>query len=1220
MHVTRRSTFLAALLCAVIAAAGVAALAAAGPAVAAAARGADGNYHDWKTKVNYWDLQGGIPWHDESEDFCNSLGVGHYNGKYYQMLCRWGGNDILYAAPYKMTPTRPQRDGQFPTKQLPRSESPCAISDVGAPKQDVVVFGNEYNHPEHLTWRLLSQGFDECHLVGLPSGYSTRDMLWDFDDHRYLMTATQYQGRFAVAWLLKDRHTIVLVTGLDLMRSSGARWMSDDGGAVRVITFPDKWTRQVTLTSVTHGDREYLALGYTYGDFVIAQPRPYTKYRNVEARVRLYSDVAADAYKEIHVPAERESSWYSPVVDDRDPGNLYDTRGIAMLQGSVEGSPNGGDLLQIFTQNAGKVNGAFCDQFVARYEYSLDTDKIVDTDYMYQTGRCAHQPIESVNFFAFKSFELTKKKAYGSFDEYRQHLNVISTSGGDGTFRGWLSDFPSDYLVPIASETVNGGPVEYPTPVDSDSGPTEGTIVGVVFGPPPFPLNQRDYKDATSQMSFADRQSKETKTTRQIGGSVSATAGMEILGCGVSSTASMGYDYQAGDTKTTSKEVGWDLQHSSADLAQTGWLIGYYPSYVIQAFKRFDTRRQEVPASHIYLTLPSGNASKESVDLIPFDMVDPTRSATSKGMTAHAKSSDFANPLWKNVPLEEAGRHGESIDQNSLSSGYGQHGWCSIGKEVTESTSHSVNFKINATVKGPAPSKVKVEVHGGASKEETTSSAQNTKCDLFIATRPQKSAADGDAQAAPGGASDTIVDRMSEIVYWMKAKDSSAYWIPDWARSRANDQTPWCVDYYVRSWTPKDSAAESVGDVCSVGVMAEPTDGGDVAIAQTPGVAGTNDPVDITVGGVARATAVPEEGYRFVRWRRAGGQLVVGSPKNAATDVAVRSGGGATMVAVFEPLTPTRLSVTRRGSHLCDIVLEDAPLPQSLTPAGQSGAPETIGLSIGGVPTDIPPTSDADERSPEPLPSVMVGSVQVDLGASLAGETPYVVAVDSPWGAGSRVRVTLDPGAGTWDCTAVGVRRASDFMRQCAAGEATLALTGDEGEVLGVGTYTLATRARLGSARLPAELGGGVLPTAAGRPLKAAVDMSKAKIVVTTPKDPAKTALVLSGIKLDRRLFNRRGIVIALAGDRLISAGRFGRSAGAWLWKGRSLQLYDVHCRYRDGSLTLGLRGAFLRADLDQLVNETVTLGVINGRRRGDGAMLTTVKSLAKMTPVGLAP
>ncbi len=1249
MQTTRRLTIVvvAALLSAAIAVAGVAAMTTVRTAAAAgtAVPRADGNHHDWKTKVNYWDLQGGIPWHDESDDFCNALGVGHYNSKYWMVLDASRSDPWhLAAMPYRMAPDRPQRNGSPIVVSKDKSELPLCICDAGVPKQDVYVFtAMKDDNSGRLYYRQLSENLQTLHCVQLPSGCSTNEMAWNSALwRRPIASATQFQGAFATAWAVRDwksskswnsRGQIRLITGLDLNRSSGAMWRKDAGGTSPIITTPgDKPVIEVALTSVTHGDREYLALACTYGDPQGRDPWPTDVYdinKNCGAFVRLYSyeNGALNLVKDIAVPVDREPAWYLPAADGRDPASLYGDRGIAVLQGSVEGSGNGGDLLQIFTQNAARVDGAFDDQFVARYEYSLDSDRFVDMDYMFQTGRSAHKSIFEVNFLAFKSFELTKKKAYGDFDEYRQHLNVISTSYGDGgVYRGWLCDFPSDYLVPIEKETVNGGPVNYPVPVDSNTGATEGTLVGVVFGPPPFPLNGNAYKDATSKISFSQERSKETKTTEQIGGSFSVTGGVEIFGCGVTSTGSLGYDYQSGKSETTTKEYGWEFQHNAADLAQTGWMIGYYPSYLIQAFKRFDSGRKEVPGSHIYLTLPSGDAAKEIIKPIAFDMANPDRSPTSKGVAAHAKPSDFANQLWKKDPLEEAGRHGELIDQNSLSSTYGQLGWCSIGKKKTASSSHAVNFKINAKIKGPKPHQVEFEVHGGASKEETTSDTQNTRCDLSIATRPQQSGKGGAGQTGPRGASDTIVGDMSEIVYWMKAKDSAAYWIPDWARSGANDQTPWCVDYFVRDWTPKDSGgAGGASDQCAVGVVAWPAAGGDVAIAPLPGDVGQRDPVAVPIGGTARATAVPEEGYRFVRWRSAGKHLAIGSPRQTTTDIAVRDAGGATAVAAFAYITPTRLTVTRRGGDTCDIVMKGAPLPFALcTPAvgrADAASPKRLGLSIGGSPVVIPPSDDEQMLSPYQRPSLTAGGVFLDLGdTASASEGRRVLALASPWGAGSSVRVAVDPAAGTWGLTARGMKGAAQFLRQCAAGEVTVALTDENGEILGVGTQTVSTRAKLVSARLPNRLGGGLLPTAAGRTVKPAVNMNRATLVVKTPKNSGKTTLILSGVKLDKRLFNRRGIVIGLAGDRLIRVGRFKLRDGSWVWKGRSLQLYDVQCRYRNGRLTLGLSGPFLRADLDKLIAETVTLTVINGRRRASGAMLTTVKSLTRVTPIAPTP
>jgi hypothetical protein len=1136
--------------------------------------GARGGERNWDARATYWDLRGRIPWTDESYDFTYNVGMAHYGKPYiYRMQ-----GDGIYAVPYRLplppeNGKPPQRNGTI-LKVLGREDFShvLGVADVGSPSPDAWVFYVKSSGGNTIFWRQASEQYRVEHQFAWPYERWQDHFRFEADNQgRFLGEVGTHAGRFYIAWLnpfLGKTYSVYAVINLDLARSSGPD-VSNAKQQVLAVADGSDQIRSFDVASIWHEGKEWLAVASVCGtpDPSFTRFKAYGKWKTTTMQLGFFRWNGISWEEDI--PHRRnfsiavEDNWYRAQVDD---GVLYGTRGVRLVQGGVPATWSaGGDLLQVFTQNAGAVDGRFCAQFVARYEYSLDRHTLTQgADIMYDTAK-REPDVDSVDMMAWTAADPNAKFKNGDYVGNDQYMYVVSTqarASGDN-YGGWVSCFKSDTLIPIPEEQFEGRTIRYPVELEQLIDPREWVLEGVVYGPPPFSLQGWNYSDFRggalkgSETAFKKSNSQQTKLTKKIGGSVTSSVGMEAFGFGFSSSVSFGLDYENSEMKATTSEVGFKFRHEDSDNADYGYFICSRPHYEAQLYSRRDMFGHDIPGSRVYAARCIDKTGDLSLVSYPFNMVNPDADAVSKGMRKHARSADFSNPLWSRDPLDGAEKKWEKISRVSLA-GDVRGGWQtdSITKSAETGSTIEGHASLGGKIKAPGGS-VKAEIHGGIASESSTSHADNTEVSLGL-DQPKE------------GATGTLAKRLEIDALWLQANQSDVYWVPEAFRSGQNDQRPWCIDYRVTSWTPysRTGAVAGAVDDCDVAVQVDPADGGDAGI--TGSTVELPFSAAVPVGGSAAITADEADGYRFVRWETSGDQVSIADADAAQTSVSVSDGGGAGVTAVFKRVLPAGLEVVRRSGQRCDIRMTDADLPALFT-VGIDPASLDLGLTFSDAEFSLPAdawTQDGNES----------------------------VNVSRPWGADSMMDVRIDATGGTWDLRVTGMRNASDFLFQVAGGNVPLSLT-HRSETLGEETVPVTAKARMAHATLHV-----------GRQTKTRIDLRGARVVVETPRKASQTRFTISRIGYDPRLFNQRRMLIDLNGEQFY-VGPFRLRSGQYVWRGRALQQYVVECRIGD-RMSLELSGRFLKPHLNEFLGRNITLRVVNRTRAGEGSMIPAVRTL----------
>jgi hypothetical protein len=1154
-------------------------------ALPALAVGRPGQYRNFDAKdVTYWDLRGRIPWHDESYDFGYNVGVAHLGVPFIYRFQSEG----IFAVPYKLplppnTDRPPQRNGAI-VKVMDRSayDHVLGVTEVGAPSPDVWVFYVRDAQPGTVYWRQAREQYKTEHQFVFPRSWHWKDTFqFDSDNQgRFKGKVLTVAGSFAIAYISPDGRRVTAWVNLDLGRTGGPSLTSattiDLRGSEGMTA--DERIRSLDVASVRRAGREYLACATVEGvpDTSFTRYKPYGKWATHRITLGFYHHTETwqqDTAMTADISLTGEDNWYHALADDR---TMYGTRGVQLVQGSVSGFAKG-DVLQIFTQNACAVGGDFCDQFVGRYEYSLDQGRMVQGgDCMYDTTK-REEVVDSVDFFSFTQANPNPTFKNGEYVGNDRYIYVATTHAREArteSYHGWVSCFKSDRLIPIESEIIDGEKVDYPTRMDPGDALGDWVLEGVVFGPPPFSLQGWDYSDFQagakkgSRTSFKKSTGESSKLTRKVGGSVTATAGFEAFDLGFSSSVSFGMDYESTKSTSTQTDVTFDFRHDQATAADYGYFIYSRPTFEAQAYTRQDWSGTPIPDSRLFVT---HCIDKETDSLLvhePFNMINPDSATYSKGIRKHARCSDFSNVLWRANPLDGANGAWEKISSASFAGDVrGGEQTVSVTKSKETSGSLEAHASLSGKIKGIGGS-VKMEVHGSVASESTMSNADNTAVYLGL-------------DAPKQGATGTLAQRIEEDVYWMKADSADAYWIPAMLRTGGNDQTPWCIDYRVRSWTPFPRSGEPGAEesVNAMAVVASPADGGAVGI--TGADPATPYVLNVPVGSQAVITATPADDYRFVGWKAEGETVTIADPNAAQTTAAAATGGGGTCVAQFERITPSQLVVKQRSPNVCDISMTGAPLAGLFTQQATSD-PTTmqLGLRLGDVDLAIPQGS----------------------WAATGGKYS---SVSSPWGKKSKLALELQPADGTWSLDATGAK-AVQFLRECAAGEVELSMSRD-GETLGEETLPVSAQAGMDASGVDV-----------GRRVGARVDLSHAHVSVKAPARVSKTRLRVWAIRVSPRILAAHGRLVVDLNGQEISARRFTtRRDGVRVWRGKTLLQYKAMVAYtRDGWLSVELSGGLLRPQLSDVVAQNLTVRVARGGRSGTGNLITAIRTLKGVKPL----
>ena len=882
-----------------------------------------------------------------------------------------------------------------------------------------------------------------------------------------------------------------------------------------------------------------------------------------------------------------------PISQDDDRFKAYrgdavmlGVRATAMVQATTQDDP--GDVLQVFTQNAVVSGGRFCNQYLTRYALDLnDQLAIRSTDIMADPRTTVDAAkVEAAGLGAFTSYSATAGERKG-FDDIRLSICLYSTCSDWGNTyydidfkkaRGWVCAFPSDRLRPLYRVTVDGQTIDYPQIVSSEIEAPATTLVGVVFGPPPFsPVN------TSADMQFGTEQKSGSKTATSTGGSVSAGYGAKFGGFGFEVQGTYGVETQTGAEKTTTATTNTTVTAQTKDAAESGTMFLMGAQYVALMYQRYLAKGQPseqtaIPGAQILLTQAYGSGGTH---LLPqsFGMIKPQSSNISHGIAAHASAWDL-EAMGQHDPMRGATSCWTMIDNRTQR--------IKVTKTATSMNAKLSDSNATSTSKNEKYS-VKADVKGWGLKTSASAAFSTTN----TTTTSDSASVSGSLKLTPQGETPAqrSLDSLDVEVFWLAAQSPLAYWIPDWAKCGANDQRPWCVDYRVRSWSYYQKQAVAGApeyEECVVTGIVRPAEAGEVRVGGEADE--TAYSATMTVGGGRTITATENDGYRFDHWQTQGEQIAVADPEASSTELTVSGNGGATVVAVYEPVVPSGVKVTPRSNGTCDIVMSGADLPDFLS---------SVPATTGDLKTHL-----------------VIGSTVCGLADHQWETTPTgATHTSAPWGKRSSCAIAINTRSQRWNLKATRVSDAGDFLRQCAAGQATLALVEDAsaaaeaamGQLRRTGvSVAMTSRATLAAdtSLNPRLREGSASFTPAG------IDMSKATVLVQTHKASAHDLFRVNGIRVPRTLLHRRGFVLDLNGER-VRVGPFKQRNGMWRWEGRTPSLLKVRCAYTDrGRLAVTMTGRILRASLPTLVGHNLTLAITRGSATGEGNLITAVRSL----------
>jgi hypothetical protein len=882
----------------------------------------------------------------------------------------------------------------------------------------------------------------------------------------------------------------------------------------------------------------------------------------VRSSLRLLSPDLLPA-AELALPVEDYEDTARQYLDE-----VYGPRAIRLVQGGIDGSSplTSLDNLQVFYQNGGLRHGGFIANILSRIEVNLGTNALsgIGKDWLGdKTEWKSGLTLDEVNFQVFPVLSDRPDLRNGSYTGLGQFVYVDSMkNAGTGSPDGVVSAFRSDTLVPVKTESVEGQTLDYPVKMEMSDDPATWDLLGVIYGPPPFSLQGSGFDELKkgSSISFKNSSGEKSKLSIKAGGSVRLSEEFFGIGC----SAEFGIDYATTKEKSTDAEAEFSFRHEDAAQDVYGYFIVNRPNYEVQRYTRRTWAGADIPGSAIFVTNCTDKAGDATLSFYPFNMTDPDSSAVSKGMRKHPRSTDYSAVSWKADPMGGAGKDWSQISRALLTADTrGGETRTSVTKGQESSQSLEVTTKHKAKW-----AFVKASFSFGVATDSSLSQAKNTEAVLALDV-PKK------------GAAGAVAQRLEVETYWMQADSTNAYWIPEAFRSNGNYQKPWCIDYRVRGWEPYKASAESVValgsflDVCTVGVVAGPPEGGQVAFATPLGASG--EAADVAVGETVTITAAPNDGYRFTGWSAQGDQLRIADPTSATTSLSVSDGGGATAVAGFEAVFPATFSVDRRGADRCDIVVAGADLPAQLDVEGVS--PDTLDVGVNLGENDLACPAEAWQQD---------------------GQVFTCSYRPSEWSGGdSGLTLVLDRTADVWSLTATRAEDMGDFMLDCAAGAASLSLSAG-GETLGVEQLPVTSSARLRQVGSATSKG-----TDHGR-----LDLTRARVTIKAPKVAGKTEFLLSGVRMRPRLFDRRGFNVELNGHDL-RLGRFVERGGVQRYRGRTLTGARVSCEYTSGRLlSLRLSGRFAKPLLQDLAARNLTLRVANRRHAGWGNMIVAVGAL----------
>jgi hypothetical protein len=875
------------------------------------------------------------------------------------------------------------------------------------------------------------------------------------------------------------------------------------------------------------------------------------------------------------IPVRNEEARFQDIAR----GNWYGTRNIQVVRGGVYQGGKG-DRLQIITRG---ISGLFYDKgtnysFMTRYEFDAQALTLKYAD-LYYNEEMGVKGTSNIREQSFSLFPIVSEKAgagngdYKGFDQYIFYINAV---GVEGRKYAWstVGCFRSDYLVPVKSETVEGNKIEYPARPEMSNDPATWTLIGVIYGPPPYSMQGYTYKDAYesdkefSRFSFVNKHGDSLATKMSITGSMKFGAKDDDVGGSIE----FGAERSVVHTDESRSELKYFWTHNSDDTSQIGWMVVNTPHFEVQAYDRYDWNGTIITGSRVWASNCT-DKNDSTVSYVPFNMSNPDAESFSAGMRPYPLSSRYSDTKWKIDPTVSGGAGVEKIASVDMTAGNGGSCVANFAKGTNDCRTWSAYVRGKAKWGFAAASLSLSYGH-----ESVASSEDNVTFSMYLL--PAKEHAKD------------VLSSLTATAYWLNANSTDCFWIPTAFKTNGNIQKPWCVVYRVQAWKPKPGTSELT--TCDVAAIAEPAEGGVVTLTALDGPFDVIDnEVVVTKGRTLKITAEANDGWRFAGWKPYGPQVSVDTPKRPETEVDVQDVGSATIAAQFVPVLAKKFKVAKKDGDTCDFVISGADLPDAFD-NDASPADMRVALIIGDMSISCPKESwqeDGDTSTSSFTPS---GWTDPDANCTLR----------------------LDRKRDTWELSVTGAENVNDFMLSCASGTAIVGLSSNS-ETMTLVKIPVQSRSSIAFAPIPENDYSEATAESGNSSEAYRIDLSEA--IVKTHSAGSRSgrgsaSLSISNLKCDPGLVDSESITLKVNNRSFELARRQHAGRGKSVYRGKDQDGIKVSLSYDNKKqvMTLAFYGnGRAYQGVSEIFGRNITIAISDDADSGEGNLISEVQSMS---------
>ncbi len=378
-----------------------------------------------------------------------------------------------------------------------------------------------------------------------------------------------------------------------------------------------------------------------------------------------------------------------------------------------------------------------------------------------------------------------------------------------------LFSLASDWMVPQNNDPTYGW-AGTPTATSNASDSSSElrnlwSLVGVVLGPPPFPMNgaaeacpNGSPADALSGVEYGKSQSTQITTMTTSASTISVASGSKIKG-GLGEW-SLDLSYAHAWTKshgtTNSVSVSKDFlfgpcSESAGSQGQTGWAIFSAPTMITQWYKLYaydynmDTNQGTYLNQDIYTTA-LGNAVLQSAY---FDLANPSNgdyTGLMAGMRAYPNSTSIAGwnsgiPNWDNGGSDWSVTFGDTTNPQMpvLNLGESDIATYTSSKTTLDTKGNTNSFKVKVGDKLNLFGFSETVTVGYSGEWETVSETESEITEDVSCTM--------NVPRPPDGSPSDYIKSLTVQPYWLQAKTAKAPWIPN----IFGGNLPWCITWAV---------------------------------------------------------------------------------------------------------------------------------------------------------------------------------------------------------------------------------------------------------------------------------------------------------------------------------------------------------------------------------------------------------------------------------------